>query len=345
MDKKKLSIIIPCYNVGKYIERCFKSIEKQTIGFDNIEVIFVNDVSTDDTLNKLTAIEGSHPENVMVINLEQNSGPGAARNIALEYATADFIGYVDSDDWIEPDMYEKMFSAMDKYDCDFVECYWDTASDERHRKSVRVLGREGFYDLADDKTRERFYGNQIAMTSVWNKLFKKSFIVDNDIFFPEQLHYEDVFFCYLAFLYAKSCYRINKPLYHYFVNDTGIVHQRGKDYQLEKMDIAVGFINTCRERGLYDANPVDRYGIDWMFLEKYYIYMLWEIFNQFPELSYTAYSSMREVVLETVPDYKENPYRNWESNKFDNLMLKLLDKPLSEEALGTLRLQMLKKFN
>jgi hypothetical protein len=242
-------------------------------------------------------------------------------------------------------MYEKMFEAMEKYGCDFVECYWDTASDEYHRNSVKVLGRDGFYDLTDDKTRERFYGDQIALTSVWNKLFKKSFIVDNDIFFPEQLRYEDVFFCYLAFLYAKSYYRINKPLYHYFVNNIGIVHQRAKEYQLEKMDIAVGFMDTCRARGLYAANEVDRNGIDWMFLEKYYIYMLWEIFNQFPEMSYQAYRAMREVVLETVPDYKDNPYRKWESNSFDNLMLKLLDKPLSAGALEKLRLQMIEKFN
>jgi hypothetical protein len=73
--------------------------------------------------------------------------------------------------------------------------------------------------------------------------------------------------------------------------------------------------------------------------------MLWEIFNQFPEISYQAYGAMREVVLETVPDYKENPYRKWESNSFDNLMLKLLDKPLSAGALEKLRLQMIEKFN
>jgi glycosyltransferase involved in cell wall biosynthesis len=318
---------------------------KQTIGFENLEVILVNDASTDNTLAKITEIEKNHPENVILVSLEQNRGLSAVRNIGLEYASADYIGYVDSDDWIEPDMYEKLFNAIEKHDCDFVEGYWDSAIDEKHRDKVKILGREGFYDLTDDKTREKFIGNQIALTSVWDKLYKKNFIVDNNIFFPEGLHYEDIFFSYLTFLYADSYYRINEPLYHYFVNQNGIVLQRGKDYQLEKMDIAMGLMETCKERGLYDKSQTYKNGIDWMFLEKYYIYMLWEIFNQFPQISYTAYSSMRQVVLETVPDYVNNPYRKWESNRFDNLMLKLLDKPLSEAELETLRLKMLKSFN
>jgi hypothetical protein len=107
------------------------------------------------------------------------------------------------------------------------------------------------------------------------------------------------------------------------------------------MDIALGFLQTCRDRGLDQQYKED---IEWMFLEKYYIYMLWEVFKEFPKRSYSCYLEMKETVLALVPDYKTNPFRNWESNQFDNVMLKLLDYPLDEKTLLELRDDMLAKF-
>lgn len=341
---KKISIIIPCYNTEKYIQRCFNSIKAQTIGLSCLEVIFVNDCSTDDTLSILTALEEQYPEDIMVINLSENSKAGIARNVALSYASSPYIGYIDSDDWIEPNMFEELLKAIEKYDCDFVECYWDNAINERQKSPVKVLGEAGYYDLTNPKVRERFFGNQIALTSVWNKLFKKEFLINNDITFPGKLRYEDIPFCYYAFLYAKSYYRINKPLYHYFCNENGVVLQRGKEYQFDKMDIALDFLNECKTRGIYDINAENKNAIDWMFLEKYYIYMLWEVFNQFEELSYPCYIQMREQVLTLIPDYAGNPYRSWESNAFDSFMLKLLDTKLDEESLLSIKDKLLKKF-
>ncbi len=103
MDKL-ISIIIPCYNVQSYIDRCFQSLLAQTIDFDRLEIILVDDCSTDATWEKLTAIEAAYPESVMIIHCDENGHQGTARNIGLTYASAPYIGFVDSDDWIEPDM-------------------------------------------------------------------------------------------------------------------------------------------------------------------------------------------------------------------------------------------------
>jgi spore maturation protein CgeB len=235
-------------------------------------------------------------------------------------------------------MFEKMVHTIQKHDCDFVECRWDLARDERHKTSVKKLGKPGYLDLTKPEVKSEFIGTQIGLTALWNKVFKKSFLVDNDIFCPEQIRYEDIFFCYLAFLYAKSYYRIDEALYHYFVNPEGTVQRRSQEYQFDKMDIALGFLQTCRDRGLDQQYKED---IEWMFLEKYYVYMLWEVFQEFPERSYSCYLQMKETVLALVPDYKTNPYRNWESNQFDNVMLKLLDYPLDEKTLLGLRDDML----
>ena len=339
--EKKISIILPCYNVEPYLDRCFNSLKNQTLGFENMELIFVNDASTDGTLDKLTALEAQYPDNIIVIHFAENRRQGTARNVALEYASAPYIGYVDADDWVDVSMFEKMINAIEQYDCDFVECRWSLARDEAHKSPVKKLGKPGYLDLSKPSVKSEFIGTQIGLTALWNKVFKKSFLIENDIFCPEQIRYEDIFFCYLAFLYAKSYYRIDEALYYYFVNPNGTVQRRSQEYQFDKMDIALGFLNACNERGLTDLYKDH---VEWMFLEKYYVYMLWEVFQEFPERSYSCYLQMKETVHTLVPDYKTNPYRKLSGNAFDHIMLKLLDYSLEEDTFLELRDEMLAKW-
>lgn len=104
-----ISVIIPCYNVEAYIDRCMESLVQQTIGVEKLELILVNDASTDGTLDKLQKWESQYPDSVKVITYDTNIRQGGARNVGLNYATADYIGYVDSDDWVERDMYETLY--------------------------------------------------------------------------------------------------------------------------------------------------------------------------------------------------------------------------------------------
>ena len=341
MSEKIISIIIPCYNVEQYIDRCFNSLKKQTIGIDNMELIFVNDASTDSTLDKLTAYEQEFPESIIVINFEENMRQGTARNVALNYASAPYIGYVDSDDWVELNMFEKMVDAIEKYDCDFVECQWDYARSEDNRQPTKSFGKPGYMNLTDSNTRSEFVASKVALVSLWDKVFKKSFIVDNDIFCPEKIVNEDIFFAYLTFVYARSYYYLEDILYHYFVNDGGTMRQKKADYQFTKMTVTFGFLTTCIDRGLMDGS---KYEIEWMFLERYYVYMLWETFEEFPERAYATYLDMKDTIYEWVPDYKTNPYRKYPGNEFDDLMLKLLDHDMNEEEFEKIRIHMLNQI-
>lgn len=112
-----VSIIVPCYQVEKYIRRCVDSIINQSIGFENIELILVDDASTDGTLEILRKYEKMYP-GIIVIECEKNGRQGTARNIGLQYATGKYIGFVDADDWIEPDMYEHMYLIAEEYSVD-----------------------------------------------------------------------------------------------------------------------------------------------------------------------------------------------------------------------------------
>ena len=107
MDKK-FSIIIPCYSTHNYLDVCVNSLLKQTIGFDSLEIIFIDDNSNDNghTVNKLKEYENKYPDNIVLILNDENMGPGGCRNIALEYASGEYIAYLDSDDWIDDDALE-----------------------------------------------------------------------------------------------------------------------------------------------------------------------------------------------------------------------------------------------
>ena len=127
--KKAVSVIIPCYNPKKYLSRLVNSLLDQTIGLENLELIFVDDASTDDTLESLYQLEQQYPYNITVISNSENKKQGTARNIGMSYATGKYIGFVDADDWIAPQMYEKMYDIAEETDCDIVCCrYYATNS-------------------------------------------------------------------------------------------------------------------------------------------------------------------------------------------------------------------------
>ena len=104
--KPLISIIIPCFNTAEYLPQCMASLEKQTIGFEKLQFIFVDDASTDEgkTWRCICEFEQRHPKEVVAIQLEKNMSQGGAKNVGISYAEAAYIGFVDSDDWIEPEM-------------------------------------------------------------------------------------------------------------------------------------------------------------------------------------------------------------------------------------------------
>lgn len=334
LNMEKISIIIPCYNVENYIGRCLDSLLAQTIGREHIELICVNDASADDTLSILLHYEKLYPDVIIVIRFDENRGQGAARNAALSYASGAYIGYVDADDFVKPDMLEKLYDALVDYDCDFVECRWETIDDAGMRQGWGKVGKPGLMDLNIYENRVEYIKVSLGMTAVWNKLYKKSFIIDNEIFFPEGLRYEDFFFCFLVYLYAGKYFRVDEALYYYYVNNTGTVRNRKAEYQFDKIDVMLFFWDVCKERELDKKFPDE---VEWFFIEKFYVYMLWEVFTYFPERSWVYYKELKAVLTELVPNYKENKYIDWEQSNFDCIMLRLAAADLDESALMQMR--------
>ena len=171
-EMKKIAIIIPCYNVETYIDRCLNSIVNQTMGVENLQVICVDDASTDGTWQRLQAWEQQYPEDIMLIQCEKNGRQGTARNIALQYVQTDFVGFVDSDDWIEADMYEKMYEKMVQYDCDIVFCRNFRSSEYTSGGEIKRCNSEDcIYSIISEEERKAFIVNNIIGYVCGKRLF------------------------------------------------------------------------------------------------------------------------------------------------------------------------------
>ncbi|MCM1568338.1 MAG: glycosyltransferase [Roseburia sp.] len=332
---KLISIIIPCYNVEKYIERCFRSIEKQTIGIEKLEVILVDDCSTDNTREKLKAIEASYPDSVILVCCEQNGRQGRARNIGLQYASAPYIGFVDSDDWLEPDMYEKMYRKLQELSCDIVMCQSFRDFDNPGQiLPPKRTGEEGRLLRIDTLSkRKTFLVGAYMGFGVWNKLYRRELLQENDIFFPENLAYEDHFFATLLYFYTESVYLMEERLYHYFVNQESTVLAKNASYHFDILTVDVLLWEECEKRGFLRDYRLE---LEYQFLTLCYLPSIKMMILRLNEVPYEYFCALKEATLERVPDYHSNPYAKELVTELYTVFLGFLDCPVSREDLDSI---------
>ena len=218
--KEKISIIIPCYNVENELRRCLDSVFAQDVQSADYEVICVDDKSTDTTLDILLEYEKKHPENMAVIPLDSNGKQGHARNVAFEYAGGEYITYVDADDVIAPGMLRILYDNLKKYDCDVAECNYKMFT-EVCDYNVETAGKIENYDMQDVSWKKACILRRFSRTSPWGRLYKRTLIKNNDIFFPEDITMEDVYFSEMSMAYMTKYVWLPQTLYFYYVNTNG----------------------------------------------------------------------------------------------------------------------------
>lgn len=221
MDKKyKISVIIPAYNVEKYIYSCMESIVNQT--YQNLEIILVDDGSTDNTPALCDSL-AQRDSRITVIH-KKNGGASSARNAGLEVSTGDYIAFIDADDYIDLDMYEIMLSQIIEYNADAAACGMIRESDDGLKEIW------GSYDAEIEEfdrvslLQKVGEANGILPVSPCNKLFKKE-IVKNIRFDIRFQYAEDVLFNFLAAEHIEKMVSQNIPRYHYVNNAASTSHK------------------------------------------------------------------------------------------------------------------------
>lgn len=210
MENSLISIIVPVYKTEKYLDRCIESIINQT--YINLEIILVDDGSPD---NCPSMCDGwvEKDSRIKVIHKE-NGGVSSARNAGLDIAKGDYVGFVDSDDYIQADMYKTLYDEALKNNCDIVVCSYQINDED--------IGNDGFSKIRQLDAMKLITTGDYKYGVLWNKLYKRSVI--KDIKMPSLVCCEDLVFNYYVFKNAENISETELKLYHYEQNESSVTN-------------------------------------------------------------------------------------------------------------------------
>jgi len=243
----KVSVIIPFYNEESYLENCLESVLNQTL--DNIEIICINDGSTDNSAD----IVRQYGDKVKLI-VQDNKGQSAARNKGLEIAQGKYIGFLDADDWAEPDMYEKLYQCAKENSADIALssiCVYNENTKEKFYNDV-------YFSLDILKNTPDIFNYRDVKDIIfkicvvpWNKLYKRELL--NNVRFTEGIIFEDNVFFFDTFLRAEKCVKLDEPLVNYRRHSKTSCTSDNNDFKkLDFLRVHSLIEKTLREQGLYE---------------------------------------------------------------------------------------------
>lgn len=303
----KVSIIVPFYNVESYIERCLETLVNQTL--QEIEIILVNDGSKDRTINIVNKFKEKYPEKIVYLEKE-NGGLSDARNFGIPYAKGEYIAFLDSDDYIELNMYETMYEIAKKEKSDMVECdfYWEYPDKKRIDKGIIYNGKNEMLEK--------------VRVVAWNKLIKRDVLQRAQIEFPKGLRYEDVEFTYKLIPYLEKVSFCKEPMVHYIQRE-GSISNSQNERTIEIFNVLDNVIKYYKEKNLYNKFEEE--------LE--YVYVRYAFCSSFLRIVKIQDEKLKDKLLEETWENVNKNFPNWKHNEIlkkqknkKNLYLKTINK-------------------
>lgn len=244
----KVSVIVCLFNVENYLDRCLHNLLNQSLR--DIELIFIDDASTDNTLKKLYAILNTRKNNnIKIITHSENLGIAASRTEGIKEATGEYIIHCDPDDYVEKDMYETLYAMAKKNKADIVTCSYWIEKDEK----IQVSSPH-YFPIPQHNLKNGFKNHLYFEGHLWDKLIRRSLIIENNIFPFEGINIcEDLNLVVRVFFYAKSLYSVDRPLYHY------VIHSKSLSNPCDENKIIVVLENTKRICDFFQQNDYKNY--------------------------------------------------------------------------------------
>lgn len=247
MTDIKISIIIPIYNSEKYIEKCIESVLAQTI--NETEVILIDDGSKDCSGEICQKYAEKYPERIIYKQIK-NSGAAKARNIGLSMATGEYIGFVDSDDYVVPDMFEKLYEKAVSDDADIVACrFYGVYSDEIRELRIEHMKKTQYGVSILENSEIIIYGDPF----IWNKIFRRSMLNKNNINFDNLKIFEDMEFTYMSYIKANKISLVDEALYYYNRSNEGSVTKGFGDKFNDLFKAMSNILRYSKDNGCYDV--------------------------------------------------------------------------------------------
>lgn len=239
-----VSVIIPVYNTEKYLRRCIDSLVNQTL--QEIEILLVDDGSTDQSLSIIQEYENKYPSKVRTYT-KGNGGQATARNLGIKLSRGKYIGFVDSDDYVDNRMYETMYRVAEENQSDMVECHYRYICEEgKKTKEYRARGH-----LRQYKNQKDMFIN--AQVSPCNKLFRREVLMHDGVDFPEGYIYEDTAFYIKAIPYIKKATYIQEKFYYYILRGNSTMNSNRSRRVGNILPVIVDILDFYKKNNLYST--------------------------------------------------------------------------------------------
>ncbi len=300
MSKYKVSIIVPVYGVEKYIDKCLDSLVKQSL--KEIEIIVVNDGTKDNSQKIIDKYAKKYPDKIKSY-IKENGGQGSARNYGLKKAMGEYIGYVDSDDFVEKDMYKKLYNKAIENDYDIVVCGNYNVSEDYKTKNI-----DTFTNYYNTDLENLFFGKM----AVWNKIYKRDILIKNKLEFKEKVWYEDLAFTLKTVMNSNTFAFIDEPLYDYLIREGSTMNNSNVQRNLEILDAFDDILSYI----IHNKNEVHFNKIEFLAIDHIYISAVVRV------LKADADDKVKRETIKKLVDYVNKKFPNYKNNKYINSLSK-----------------------
>lgn len=317
----QLSIIVPVFNMaadGK-LHYCLDSLVNQTIS--DYEIIAVDDCSTDDSMEILTEYQKKYPDKFIAVHSPVNKHQGGAKNIGLKMAKGEWIGFIDSDDWITADFYERLIQKAEETGADIVGCDY-CLTNEHSMKVGQIVpnNKPEQTGVLDDEKRKSLIldGGSLVV-----KIYKRKMILDHGLFFPEDIFYEDNALGNSYMILANRFEYIPEPLYFYYQHDTSTVHTISQKRCEDRMEAGRLMIEDAKKFGYYEKYKKE---LEYSFTLLHYINTLFSYMAGVKHIRYGFVKKMGAEIKEYFPDFQSNAYYQERTNAEEKKLIAMQQK-------------------
>jgi len=295
-----ISVIVPVYNTAALLPRCIDSILNQTL--QEIEVILVDDASTDNSLTVIRNYFEKNPLKIRVIHSEINMRQGGARNLGMEIAQGEYISFVDSDDYIENDMLELMYNEAIRTDSDICRCQCRKIDSQGNTK----LYTPSFVlpaGIVTEQSRRTMIANNVTLIPC--HIYKRQLFTDNKISFPQNIRYEDMVIDPLLLPYIKCIAAVDRPLYNYCIQTESTTTSINSFKYQDKLNVCMLIVDEYKQRGYYEQYHNE---INFLYFRKGYIHTTINYVLNAVSPQLDTVVAIRQQMLLIDSNYRHNPY-------------------------------------
>ena len=296
----KVSIIVPIFNTASLLPKCISSLLRQTL--QEIEIILVNDASTDNSLSIIQEYERQNPNKIKVIDSKINQRQGSARNLGIKVAEGEYLGFVDSDDWAELNMYELLYKQAIKNQSDLCYCYRQQVTENGviSKDTASYFMQEG---KVSEASRRKMIVNHV--TCIPQFLYKRSIFTEQNIRFPQHIRYEDMMIDPLVLLYAENITAVKQPLYNYLTRTGSTMTEINDEKYKDKIAVCKMIVEEYKKRDFYEKYKQE---INYLYFRKGYIHAALNYLINSSKPDKSVVKNIRKQLLEIDHQYRSNPY-------------------------------------